>query len=117
MARAPQPTDYVVSVEGVGAFTFQRRTIRANFAVRAEYARLSEGEPLTEDDELLANAIADLKVLSVAAPDGWNVDGMDATDPDAYATVLKVWGAFREKERSFRPDGGAVTPSGEGQGA
>lgn len=130
MARAAKPTDFVLTVDGVGTFTFGRRTFRDEIAAGVEFARLTEGQADLVDDDLriYCSAMADLKVLTVDAPAGWNaaeLDDLDPFDEVTYANVLRVWGALRDKERSFRPghakggqaggegpglDGGVVVP-------
>ena len=93
-------TDFVVPVDGVGTFTFARRVFRDQFAIAAEYGRLSEGQPLTEGDAMFATMAADIRVLMVQGPVDWDIDTLDPAD--GYSILDKVWSALRDKEKSFR---------------
>lgn len=119
MARESQPTDFVITVEGIGAFTFSKRTLRSGFAIAAEYARLTEGEPLDALIGRFAEAVATLKVLMVDAPAGWgpaDLDDLSPFDDATYANLLKVWGALSDKEETFRRPGAKSKGGGEGEG-
>lgn len=121
MARAAKPTDFVLPVDGLGTFTFAKRNFRDEIACSVEYARLTEGEAaiLDEGTLLYCSALSDLKVLTVTAPDGWKADQLDDLDPfdeNDYARVLKVWGALRDKEKTFRRGAGQGGEAGR-QGA
>ncbi|MEX3764463.1 hypothetical protein [Paraburkholderia phenoliruptrix] len=111
MLTAPGAKQFDVHVDGVGAFTFARRNMRAEIAIAAEYSRLTEGvsQPSAFLDTI-AGWLSTLKVLTVKAPAGWDLDEMDPLDDEAYAILLKVHAALREKEGSFRRRTG-----GEGQ--
>jgi hypothetical protein len=103
MAREEQATDYVVPVKGVGDFRFGRRTMRDQMKIQAEYSRLTEGiETPTEFFAVIAGAMATLKVLTVTAPDGWDIDEMDPLEEDTYNNLVAVHAALRQKEESFR---------------
>ena len=99
---APSQTDYVVNVEGVGAFTFARRNIRLQVALDVEVARKSEGVALPDQVALFIRALATLKVLTVAAPEGWSPEEADPFEQDSYDRVMLAWGALREQEETFR---------------
>jgi hypothetical protein len=110
---------FAVNVDGVGTFTFRRRNLRDQFRIGAEKARLTEGvKPIPEDLEISATAVSTLNVLTVEAPEGWNVEEMDPLDEQTYDKILKVFGALRAREDSFR---GRSAPkgeeAGEGEGA
>jgi hypothetical protein len=108
---------FVETVDGVGQFTFRRRTMRLEFATQAERARLSEGAPVTPYMAMFIEAFADLKVMLVDPPDGWGPEALDELDPfdDAvYGRVLKVWSALRGKEETFRKARTQVPGSGAG---
>lgn len=119
MARLPNRNDFTVPVEGIGAFTFGKRKLRDELAIGAEYSRLTEGvDTPTPWLEAVAGWIAALKVLTVEAPEGWNIDEMDPLDPETYAKLRKVHAALREKEGSFRRSGDAAGQAdGQGMGA
>jgi hypothetical protein len=103
MSRVPSPTDFQVSVDGIGTFTFARRRMRDEMAIGAELSRLTEGVTTpTAFLALVAGWISTIKVLTVEAPSGWNIDEMDPLDEDSYAKLAQVHAALRAKEESFR---------------
>lgn len=114
MARAPKETDFVVLVEGVGQFTFARRTMRDEITIQVEYARIIDGAEPTSWLQAVGGWLSTLKVLTVRAPDGWDLDELDPLDPETYARMNAVYGGLSEKERSFRRK---PTAAGEGNGA
>lgn len=112
MARSPQPTDYTVKVEGIGTFAFGRRTMRDEIAVQVEYARIIDGVEPTVWLQAMAGWLSTLRVLTVRAPDGWDMDDLDPLDDESYAKLKKVYDALVEKERSFRRGSGASKQEG-----
>lgn len=104
MARIPDAaTDFVVPVDGVGEFTFGKKTIRDQFAIETEYSRLTEGtESVTNFLHNIAVAFSNLKVLTVTAPKDWDLEGLDPDDSDSYMKLMLVWGALRDKQAAFR---------------
>jgi hypothetical protein len=104
MPRAAAPGDFQIQVEGLGSFTFAKRTMRDEFAIAAEYSRLTEGVD-TPTDFLhgYARIFATIKVLQVVVPDGWNIDDLDPLDGDtSFAQLRAVFAALRAKEDDFR---------------
>jgi hypothetical protein len=101
--RAPSTSDFHLDVEGVGTFVFARRTMRDELRISAEYSRLTEGV-LTPTPYLdtVAGWMATLKVLTVKCPHNWDPETMDPFDTDTEEKILKVYGALRVKEGSFR---------------
>lgn len=111
-----QPPQYEVHVEDIGTFTFAKRTMRLEFKIQAEYSRLTEGvDTPTANLDYIAGVFSALRVLTLAAPDGWNLDNLDPLEQDDFERVIKVHSALRAKESSFRrkPAGGGA---GAGQG-
>jgi len=108
--RDPASTDFSVDVEGVGSFRFARRTLRDEMRISAEFARMAEGVDLVDakvgsPEYFLSQVggwISPLKVLTVSAPDGWDLDSMDPLDEDTYSKLMRVHDALRAKEGSFR---------------
>lgn len=101
--RTPAPTDFHLDVEGVGHFVFAKRTMRDEMRIAAEFSRLTEGVTTpTTYLELVAGWLSALTVLTVQAPDGWDLETMDPLDEDTYAQLMRVHAALREKEGSFR---------------
>lgn len=112
MAKTPQPTDFIVKVDDVGQFTFARRKMKDEIAIQVEYSRMLDGVVPTPWLDVVAGWISALRVLTVRAPEGWDVDEMDPLDADVYARIGKVHGALTKKEQDFRSQAG-----GRGQGA
>jgi hypothetical protein len=104
MARANFP----VEVDGIGSFIFKARTMRTQFLIEAEAARVMGGP--CEDDMLRAGAVqfATLLVLTVESPPGWDIEGFDPLDSEETAKVFAVHRRLREVEAGFR--GGAGEP-------
>ena len=113
--HAPGATDFYVEVEPIGTFTFAKRTMRDELRILAEVSRLTEGvESPTAQLSVLAGWLAPLKVLTVRAPEGWDLETLDPLDPESYQKLIKVYGALRDKEGSFRR---GTSGDGEGGGA
>jgi hypothetical protein len=110
---------YPVDVEGIGTFFFAKRTMRHEFKIQAEYSRLTEGvETPTANLEIMAGIFSTLRVLTMRAPDGWDLDSLDPLDERDYARAIRVHAALREKEGSFRrkqADPGAGAGQGDGR--
>lgn len=108
------PNVYPVTVDGIGEFVFKRRTMRLQLAIEVETARLSEGVALPNDVAIFIAAVAELKVLTEAAPKGWAPDEADPYEPEAYSKIIRAWRALSEKEGSFRrgaeKDAAAASP-------
>lgn len=103
MARAAAPGDFQVEVPGVGTFTFCRRTMRDEFAVAAEYSRLTEGvQTPTDYLHFYARAFSTIKVLQVAGPSGWDIENLDPQEEASYAQLIGVFDALRAQEADFR---------------
>ena len=117
MARTPQETDFVVKVEGVGAFTFGKRTMRDEIAIQVEYARIIDGVEPTAWLQAVGGWMSTLRVLTVRAPAGFDLDELDPLDDASYSLMGKVYDALSEQERSFRrPKSGRGKGSGAAPG-
>ena len=109
------PNEFTITVDGVGAFTFRKRNMRTEFAIQSEYSRLTEGvDTPTTQLHLFASMVSELKVLTVKAPEGWDIDQLDPLDDDSYRKIADTHRAMREKEQSFRRQASTV---GAGDGA
>lgn len=97
-----------VDVDGIGAFTFYKRTLRQQFKIEAEASRVLGG-PI-EDDVLKmgAGAYATLLVLTVEAPEGWDLDGFDPLNDDDTVKIFAVHRRLREVEAGFRAGSGGA---------
>lgn len=102
MSREPSVSDFETSVEGVGTFRFAKRTMRDHMKIEVEYARLIDGVQPTTWLSIVAQWLSTLRVLTVTAPDGWDLDNMDPLSQDTYAKLLKVHTALTDKEADFR---------------
>lgn len=102
MARAAQTTDFIVPVDGVGTFTFGKRTMRDEIAIQVEFARLIDGVEPTAWLQAVCGWMSVLKVLTVRAPDGWDLDGADPLEDETYARLSRVYESLVDQERSFR---------------
>lgn len=117
MARRSQKNDFTVVVDGIGSFTFARRTMADEIKIQVEYARIIEGVTPTEWLSRVGGWISTLKVLTVRAPDDWDLDDMDPLDEKVYEDMMLVYMALRAKEDSFRGKHGAGSEEGsEAQG-
>lgn len=89
-------------IEGVGAFVFKRRTMGLGIAVEAEMVRIMGGSFVSHGGIVTASRqLADLRVLTAQAPEGWDLEELDPFDDDASEKLTKVWEAFREAEITF----------------
>jgi hypothetical protein len=110
MHHAPGSKEFDVHVDGVGSFTFARRNMRRELAIGAEFSRLTEGVDTPSDFlQDIAGWISTLKVLTIKAPDGWDLDELDPLDDESYAVIVKTYSALRAKEDSFRRKAGATS--------
>lgn len=102
MARVGTKGDFDVEVDGIGTFRFGRRTMRDEIKIQVEYARMIDGVEPTQWLALVAGWIAAFRVLTVLAPEGWNIDAMDPLDSETYKNLSKAHKALTDKELSFR---------------
>lgn len=103
MARTNAAGDFQVTVEPTGVFTFGRRTMRDEFAIAAEYSRLTEGvQTPTDFLHYYARMFATIKALMVAAPGGWDIEKLDPEENASYAQLTSVFDALRAQEADFR---------------
>lgn len=109
MAREALNTDFDLTVENVGTFTFGKRTMRDEISIQVAYARMIDGVTPTEWLTLVAGWISSLKVMTVRAPEGWDIDELDPLDDKTYSRLQKVADALYAKEKSFRGDGSKTT--------
>jgi hypothetical protein len=115
--RAAQQTDFHITVEGVGAFSFGQRAMEDQRRINIEYARYIEDVVPTPWLHKMATQMSTLRVLTVRAPAGWDLDAMDPLDDETYKKIEEVFNALRDKEGSFRKKPTtADPPSGEGAG-
>jgi hypothetical protein len=107
MPRQANPqTDFTVDVEGIGRFTFGRRRMRDELDIQREFADIIGGVQPTPWLEAVGGWISALKVLTVRAPDGWDLEDMDPLESQTYTRLNRVYQALREKEGSFRGGSG-----------
>lgn len=116
MARRSHTTDFTLPVDGIGTFTFARRKMADEMKIQVEYARMIDGTQPTQWLSLVAGWISALMVLTVKAPDGWDLDELDPLDDESYAKLKRVYDALMQKEQSFRSGHGKAR-EGERAGA
>jgi hypothetical protein len=87
------PNTFTVDIEGVGKFIFKRRTMEREFSIQAQVQRISGGEQLTGTM---------LSMVRAEAPEGWDIDGMDALDDESYLRIADVFSALRTAEDAAR---------------
>lgn len=110
--RLPKLTDFTVDVPDVGRFTFARRTMADELAIQREYADILQGvESPTVWLQTMGGWLSALRVLTVRAPENWDLEELDPLDEDTYAKLNKVYEELRNQERSFRA---GKKPEGEG---
>lgn len=108
--RASKATDFAVPVENVGQFIFGRRTMGDELAIHREYSEILQGvENPTQMLDILGNWLSTLRVLTVSAPAGWDLDALDPLDDGTFKKLKAVYDALAAKELSFR--GGQKPPS------
>ena len=102
-SRQPAATDFHVTVEGVGRFRFAQRRMEDEMKIAVEYSLITQGiDTPSVWLTIMGGATAQLRVLTVEAPDGWDIDEMDPLDDETYARIVNVHRALRDQERSFR---------------
>lgn len=105
--RNPGNNDYSVTVEGVGTFTFARRTLNDELRVQAEHSRIVDGvEQPTVWLHNLATWMSALRVLMVSAPSGWVLEELDPIETETFQQIDAIYRAMRAKEDSFRKKSG-----------
>lgn len=102
MARTPKETDFTVPVEGIGNFTFAKRTMADEIKIQVKYAEIIDGVEPTTWLTLVGSWISTLSVLTVRAPADWDIDELDPLDNETYAKLKLVFESLTEQERSFR---------------
>jgi hypothetical protein len=107
---------YSLNVDGIGTFQFLPRTLRAEIKIGVEFSRLTEGEDVPGWLSDLCEVVATLKTLTSAAPEGWDVEGMDPKDPTAFERLHRVYRALTDAEARFR-GGPESEPQAPGTGA
>lgn len=109
--RAPNgKADFTVDVEGIGTFTFGRRTQKDKYLIRSLYSKITNNYWIVDDEggssvgDMEAWMHANIEVLAVAMPDGFSLEKLDPIQQDDTAKVIeKIFLALRAKEVSFRP--------------
>lgn len=114
MPRIAKENDFTVKVDDVGSFSFGRRTMRDEIAIQVEYARIIDGVEPTAWLQAVGGWLSALRVLTVRAPEGWDLDAMDPLDGETYAKLNRVFQALVDQERSFRS---GSKPAGQGSWA
>lgn len=96
------PLTFSVSVDGIGEFTFKRRTLDAQFKIEAGAVQLLGGETASDALYRMAISFATVRHLAVTVPEGWDVDEIDPLDSEQMDRVQRVFGRLRQQEETFR---------------
>lgn len=116
MSRRAKINDFNVDVDGIGTFIFAKRTMADEINIQVAYARIIQGAEPTEWLSRVGGWISTLNILTVKAPNGWDIDDMDPLDDDVYENIMLVYLALRAQENSFRTRSGKGSKeSGEKQ--
>ena len=105
--RSPSSTDFTIDVPEIGVLTFAKRTRRDNFAIGAEYHRLTNGtEPGDTYFGYLSQAQATLDILLVDATETFkntlDIDKSDPLDATIETNIIAAFVALCNKEQAFR---------------
>jgi hypothetical protein len=130
--RKASKSDFYVEVDGVGRFSFARRSPQDVYRIRTETNTLTDGfEDKNGNMDLGAFMFATLKVLMVSAPEGFagasstaeppiapDLNTLDPVMDDTWEDkIINIYKALRDKELSFRPRPvEAVQRAGPGHG-
>lgn len=112
--RPASKDDFVVSVEGIGDFTFGQRKMSDHTRILVEYSRITEGVAPTPLLDAIAGWIAPIRVLAVRVPAGFDLEELDPLEEATYDKLMRINSALSAKERSFR---GKPNATSEGSGA
>jgi hypothetical protein len=98
---------YPVDVEGIGTFVFRRRTMEHRYAIAALALKImgaGGGGGETPHLGVLQSTekMAELQLLCVSGPDGWDIDALDPLDDEDCSKFEAVHKRFREAEETFR---------------
>lgn len=94
--------DFTAEVEGLGTFGFRERTMRMGYRVEEEVLKILGGTASHPLIYMETKKFAELSLLTVQAPDGWNIETLDHLDEDDRKLLTQVWEAFRSAEDTFR---------------
>lgn len=102
---------YTFDVDGIGTFVFRRRTMAHRYSITAAALKIMGTGEVTNLG-LLAETekMAEVQLLCVSAPEGWNVEDMDPLDPEEMRQFGIVHARFREAEETFRRGAAAKRP-------
>lgn len=95
--------NFSVEVDGVGAFVFRHRTLRDGYRIEGERDRVLGGPVSDEALGASAMAYAALLVLTVEAPEGWDLDALDPVDDADTGRMFLVYRRMVETAATFHP--------------
>lgn len=135
MTRGVRPQETVpikvrtLDGEQSGPFTFVRRRMGDLGLISAELSRLAGGVPIVTDEmKAILSMMAELRIVTVQAPDWFNLDEMEDTSvlPQVWDQYVRWRDRFREREtaaagagngKSVGESAGGATPDARGAGA
>lgn len=100
--RLPQPTDFFEDVEGIGRFRFAKRKMADEVQIQRLFSEYTGGVEPTAWLLTLGEYLSTLRVLTVSAPEGWDLDDLDPLEAETYTKLGRVFIALREREETFR---------------
>lgn len=93
---------FEAEVEGLGLFTFRKRTMRDQTSIEAEQHKILRGITDSPALENTAHMIAVLTIQTITAPKDWDLEALDPLDDGDWKLLRSVWEAFRKAEERFR---------------
>jgi hypothetical protein len=98
--------EYTAEVEGLGTFTFRTYGAKVQLSIESETRRVLGGSCESISTIGAVVSLVTLERVTVAAPDGWDLDLLDMNDESDRALLLKVYGRMNEERKRFRGLGG-----------
>lgn len=92
---------YTRPVPGIGDFIFRRRVLRDQIRIEAEAIRMLNGPTTDPNLHNIALAVGTLSVLTVNAPEGWDLEALDPLIPSSVSQLWQVYGVLRAAEDEF----------------
>lgn len=102
MSEARPGQVYSFDVDDVGSFFARRRTMNDSAAIPNRAISILGGVPSHPIMLQQATKLAELEMLIVGAPDGWDLAGLDPLDQDDQELIDAVHGGLRDAEERFR---------------
>jgi len=121
MMNTARKTDFSILLDGIGTFTFNRKSYGAQIKIDAVRARILGANYDIEKVDATLNMHASLvglySALVVSCPPGWeNIEQVDMTEePDLDNKILELYMELRARLDSFRVKKGPGSGNSAGQ--